>query len=277
MRLRCSSSFASSKSARASAARVSSFCPVAPRCARYGSLLIVRGVADTRAERERAIENLNKQYCDDFECTSSPAVEQSVRSFARDLELLRYTAGGFDRDCKYDDGFRQVTGAQNVAKQRWIKENFKKPTVTIQRLQMLDKSTAQVDWTLVGDMNGSAADIRFVTIITMNLLTGRITSLSEKWDLSKCNAASALKLTGSRVTYSAKKASEDVGDGIKKIGESIDESLSSFEENGDSSQNPNDPMKFFQPENPNGDYINFALVVAVMYLVFKGFEQTATL
>lgn len=33
----------------------------------------------------RSIDNLDTDYCDDFVCTSSPAIEQTVRSLAREL------------------------------------------------------------------------------------------------------------------------------------------------------------------------------------------------
>ena len=48
---------------------------------------------------------------------------------------------------------------------------------TVQRLQMLDKGTAQLDWNLKGQMNGNMLDIDYKTVIEMNLLTGRITNL----------------------------------------------------------------------------------------------------
>lgn len=37
----------------------------------------------------RSIEGLDTDYCNDFECTSSPAVEQTVRSLARELQRAR--------------------------------------------------------------------------------------------------------------------------------------------------------------------------------------------
>lgn len=43
---------------------------------------------------------------DDFECTSSPAVEQTVRTIARDLQRCAFTRASFQPDATYEDGFR---------------------------------------------------------------------------------------------------------------------------------------------------------------------------
>jgi hypothetical protein len=43
-----------------------------------------------------------RSYCDEFECTSSPAVEQTVRALARDLTRLRtWTLSLFAKDVRY--------------------------------------------------------------------------------------------------------------------------------------------------------------------------------
>ncbi len=52
-------------------------------------------------EQEMQIEGLKSDYCDDFVCTSSPAVEQTVRSLARDLVRRSWTPSLFTRDVRY--------------------------------------------------------------------------------------------------------------------------------------------------------------------------------
>jgi hypothetical protein len=53
-------------------------------------LLVTFATLDTETEEEEIqIEGLERDYCTDFVCTSSPAVEQTVRALARDL--LRQT------------------------------------------------------------------------------------------------------------------------------------------------------------------------------------------
>jgi hypothetical protein len=52
-------------------------------------------------DEELQIEGLRSDYCDDFVCTSSPAVEQTVRALARDLVRQKWTPGLFTRDVVY--------------------------------------------------------------------------------------------------------------------------------------------------------------------------------
>ncbi len=49
--------------------------------------------------------DLDTNYCDDFECTSSPAVEQTVRSLARELQRGKYsTASLYQAGVTYSVG-----------------------------------------------------------------------------------------------------------------------------------------------------------------------------
>ncbi len=67
----------------------------------------VSAAAETRTEddvEELQIEGLRADYCDDFVCTSSPAVEQTVRSLARDLVRQGWTRSLFARDVAYRVG-----------------------------------------------------------------------------------------------------------------------------------------------------------------------------
>jgi hypothetical protein len=50
---------------------------------------------------KQPIQGLDTNYCDDFQCTSSPAIEQTVRAFGRDIIRLRTTASLFNKDIKY--------------------------------------------------------------------------------------------------------------------------------------------------------------------------------
>jgi len=59
---------------------------------------------------ELEIEGVRRDYCNEFECTSSPAVEQAVRQLARDVGARRWTARLFQPDVKFSDGARRFTG-----------------------------------------------------------------------------------------------------------------------------------------------------------------------
>jgi hypothetical protein len=75
--------------------RFLSFCrPFTPACVRKAqrqpSLVAPRAQVETKRPGPddislRSIDGLDMDYCDDFQCTSSPAVEQTVRSLAREL------------------------------------------------------------------------------------------------------------------------------------------------------------------------------------------------
>ena len=56
------------------------------------------------ANDELEIENLSTKYCDDFVCTSSPAVETTVRSLSRDIERGNgvWTQSFLSRDVEYE-------------------------------------------------------------------------------------------------------------------------------------------------------------------------------
>mmetsp|Transcript_25278 Transcript_25278/g.54939 ORF Transcript_25278/g.54939 Transcript_25278/m.54939 type:complete len:286 (-) Transcript_25278:1015-1872(-) len=232
------------------------------------------------AETEtKPIEGLNRDYCDDFVCTSSPAIEQTVRSFARDLERCRYTTSLFVKNVTYSDGFRQFSDSSRYARQRWLSETVQKPAVTVMKMQMLDKGTAQINWRLTGSVGAGPVDVSFTSTIEMNLLTGKITSHKESWDLTKCAAPVAAMLTANRMAWAAKQASQDASEGLSKVADSISSTLGSMDEDTSVYQNPSDPTKFFQQNNnqQQNDMITFCMIVAALYVVYKGFSVVVQL
>jgi len=64
--------------------------------------VVMRATNDEKPFLE--IENLSTNYCDDFVCTSSPAVEMTVRSLARDIERGNgvWTQSFLSRDVEYE-------------------------------------------------------------------------------------------------------------------------------------------------------------------------------
>jgi hypothetical protein len=57
---------------------------------RHAISIVVRAAPDTQQQQAKAtdsmeIQGLQEDYCNDFECTSSPAVEMTVRQLAKDI------------------------------------------------------------------------------------------------------------------------------------------------------------------------------------------------
>ena len=90
---------------------------------------VARRCGATRAAPLKTIENLSTDYCNDFVCTSSPAVAEGVRSFARGLELMRLPPGLFASSVQYSDGVRSFKGPQGYTRLKWINENVQGPKV----------------------------------------------------------------------------------------------------------------------------------------------------
>lgn len=218
------------------------------------------------------IEGLSTDYCDDFECTSSPAIEQTVRALARDLVALRYTPRLFQPDVKYQDGLRSFTGYDKYRRTFWIKDSVRNPQVTIKRIQMADKSNALIEWRLRGSVAVFPVDINYKSEFELNQLTGRVITHRESWDLGSCSPPAALAATASRAAWSAKQTSKDAKEGIDKVTDTFNSMGSDDEE---FMANPSDPTRFFQSggNNQMNDAVSIALVVSFLYLAYKGFAE----
>ena len=73
-------------------------------CARASTETVQSAATEDEEDDEDVeiqIEGLTEDYCDDFVCTSSPAVEQTLRSLAKDLVRRRWTPILFAKDVKY--------------------------------------------------------------------------------------------------------------------------------------------------------------------------------
>jgi hypothetical protein len=225
------------------------------------------------------IDNLDETYCNDFECTSSPAVEQTVRQLARDITRFKYNTNYMQPDVQFSDGFRSFKGSDKYRNGFWARESLQNPRAQVTKLQMLDSSPnkAQIDWQLSGRLSSFDVTVPVKSVFELNLVTGRVIGHSESWDLSKVPPPAAAALTGSRVLWSAKANAKQTSDSISnKVNESL-QSLGSMEDD-EYYMNPNDPTRFFQKnDNQMNDAVMLALAVAGLYLVFKVFEQLETL
>jgi len=143
-------------------------------------------------------------------------------------------------------------------------------------MRMVDNGNAEICWQLKGQVAMFNIDIPMTDTFSLNLLTGRVLTHTQSWDLSSLSAPARAAVRASRVAWSAKQVSEDAGEGMNKAVESLS-SLASMDDD-QYYQNPTDPTKFFQnQDNTKNDAINLALLVAGLYLVFKVYSELETI
>ncbi|KAK9819182.1 hypothetical protein WJX81_004272, partial [Elliptochloris bilobata] len=89
-----------------------------------------RSASTSEEEEDLQIEGIDKNYCDEFVCTSSPAVEQNLRALARDLTRLRtWTLSLFAKDVRYQDRFRSFTGKDKYVRLKFVADCIGDPKV----------------------------------------------------------------------------------------------------------------------------------------------------
>jgi hypothetical protein len=150
---------------------------------------------------------------------------------------------------------------------------------------MLDKGTAEISWTVKGDLlifSNVSADV--VSTFTLNLLTGRVTEHTEAWQASPgTSAPAAAAIAASRAAWAAREASLDASEGLGRAADTLASMASMEDDEGAAGGqgDPGDPMRFFQGQTDqqafNSDALALATGLAVLWLVYKGFEATATL
>lgn len=229
--------------------------------------------AQTDDRPELQIEGLEQNYCDDFVCTSSPAVEQNLRALARDVvRTSTWTADLFADEVRYKDKFRSTEGIAQYRRQTYLAGAVKEPKVLVTKLSMISRDVGAVSYRMRGNIASVPVDIDFEDIFELNLLTGRVLKHTETWNLGRCSFPGKAVFIASRIIWATRQQASDTKDG----GSKIMQSLSSIDE-GDQqgfSQNPDDPTRFFQgQDNGNKDLIQGALVLAVLYLIFNTYSQ----
>ena len=132
--------------------------------------------AAAQAREAETIENLNTDYCDEFECTSSPAVEATVRATARALGrgAAGPTRGFLSRNVEYQDSFRRFKGPDGYASLTFVQDAVAAPRVQVTRMRMVDNSSALINWRLTGSIGPFQLAVEGETFLALNVLTGQI-------------------------------------------------------------------------------------------------------
>ncbi|KAK9823104.1 hypothetical protein WJX72_000285 [[Myrmecia] bisecta] len=255
--------------------------PASAQRTEHGRPVLTSATAETQThveEEEQEIEGLSRDYCTEFVCTSSPAVEQTVRALARDLTRLNtWTTSLFQKDVEYKDPLRSFRGVEKYKRLNYPYDNIKDPKVLVTKMQMVDMGVARISWRLRGSLAALPLDIDFVSEFELNLVTGRVRSHRERWDVSRMSFPARLAYNLSRIAWSAKQASLDTKEG----GDKLLASLSLDEDDGDKDvlyRNPTDPTKFFQQDdNTMKDALALATIIAFLYLMVNAWTELAKL
>ena len=216
------------------------------------------------------VEGATEDYCDESVCKTSPQVEETVRSLAKDIELVRWSQRLFQGEVKYGDKFRNFQGRDNYARSNFIQETVENPKATIKSMKMVDIKSSVIVWQLTGTVAGQNIDVEFTDKFEHNQLTGRVITHEVTWNAS----AGSIAFNTSRAAWSASEAQKDLGNLVNKT---LDEL--SFSEDDDASmdsyRDPSDPTKFFnqKPDDGTNDMIQYALFLAVLYLVYQTYSQ----
>lgn len=200
----------------------------------------------------------------------SPQVEETVRSLANDLELVRWSARLFQGEVKYGDRFRNFEGRDKYTRSHFVKETVENPKIVVKSIRIADIKSSVIVSRLTGTIAGQAVDVEFTDKFEHNQVTGRVVKHDSTWNAM----AGGVAFNTSRAAWSASEAQKDLGNLVNKT---LDElSFSEDDEAGmDQYRDPSDPTKFFnqKPDDGTNDMIQYALFLAVLYLIFQTYSQ----
>eukprot|EP00210_Caulerpa_lentillifera_P004787 g4570.t1 len=217
------------------------------------------------------VENIDREYCNDFVCNSSPLVEETIKVFAVDLQRPgRWTLSRFPENVIYQDAFRSFKGKEKYRRFNWIKDCVTRPKIRVTRLKMNGGDTATVSWSMTGMLYGQSLDVDFTSVLEMNLISGRIIKHQDSWDLKRCSPLAAAAFVASRITWSIGQFQRDRQEQFEEFKEwaglNDDDSVEYYAD-------PRDPYTFHQADNKlQRDALSYLTFVAVLYLCYKGYE-----
>lgn len=231
---------------------------------------------EDRQTEEVQLEGIDNNYCDEFICTSSPQVEQNIKALARDLlRLTTYTGSLYTKGVKYKDPYRSFEGIDKLQNQTYISQTVGKPKVLVQRMRMLDRGKAQIDWRLRGSVMAAQVDIDFQSDFTLDLITGRVTSMEERWSLDNCSASGKAFFNITRAAWSARQGVEDLKSGAGNLLNRVrgDQDDGSSQGASMSQGGAMDPTKFTQENDPTfQDGLTIITLLAIFYAMYKAYS-----
>lgn len=229
------------------------------------------------------MRGLPEDPCDSFVCKSSPAVENTLRTLARDTAAARGTNRAktpYAPEVTYDDGCLRFTGSEKYEKYcSYVQNNLRDVKARVTSISMAEGSLdeATLTWELDARNDIGRVGVDVEATYKMNLITGRVLEHRERWNVnpSRTEAQAGALLESTRKAHALPLNAMEMGDGIQKQIKEFTKSFSQGDENGgaDYYVDPNDPMKFFQQEDTSKtDLLQMALAASVIFLVTKVFE-----
>jgi len=209
---------------------------------------------------------LAEKFCNEFVCTSSPAVEPTVRTLASDIERSvdgKRTLRCYSNDVKYKDPMRSFEGRDKYERMHHIADSFKNVQAYINKVELEGLDLVVIEYNLKADAPAGKLDMDFTEKFKLNVISGRVVSHEVSWTNGRTGAPAMAFFTASRAAYMAAQAASDV---TASFDEALDSAAPSNEVYGD----PNDPMKFFQqPDNTYQDMFVFAAGATLLYAVVQ--------
>lgn len=234
---------------------------------------------EARSEADKIVDGMTfAQLCDEFECTSSPAVEQTARLIARDMLEGSKVLGIYALFVKYKDPLRSFSGRAAYKRNSWADGALRDKSVSIIRMAMLSTSVLKIEWILRGKPKLFALGVdrvvqKVTSTYTLNQISGQVVEHVEEWDLSGSTPQAKVYFWTTRLAYTAVQAGKDAGllvDGLKKMLDKGDDSDAAFYY-----QDPSgDPRKFFVEDNFQSDFYQIGLLIALLYLAVQFLRLT---
>lgn len=236
---------------------------------------------------DMSIENLSTAYCDDFECTSSPAVELTVRALANDISRGNgvWTKSLLSKNVVYKDPYCSMSGIDSF-KVDFFPSYCDVSSIVINKMMMVDaapSSRARIEYTVKGTLKKPGSDkegfipveVDMATTVRLNLLTGQIEEREDSWNVRSLIGKVAFN-AGRFAWGSMVKSREARKKSSEFIEKSVNSVLGSLDDDDDMSNfqaDPRDPMKFFQQNDSfKDDATAFMIFLLIIYIIITGYR-----
>ena len=272
-----------------------------------------RGAAGRRAAAPEPpsdvpIENLQADYCDDFVCSSSPAVERTLRVVARAIASAKWPTSRFAESVSYTGpartfrgaarplrvlpstpplsspsrrpdgvrltlalGPRRFEGRQGYESLQGFQQGLVEGAAgRVTSMEMRDLETADVQWVFSGKApGGKRLEAKVTSTFKLNVITGMVEEHGERWDLGGQDPAVVAYVRAQQAAWATGQALGDIGASIDQLTGSMDDA-----DEAPYVQDPTDPRKFFQQDDPVfKEAVFIATILAFLWLVARVFFE----